>query len=81
MGIVGCYEAHFYCDCCKKFTEVTQIETRQEAIEVASRAVDGWLFRDDGTILCDVCKELENPDLIPEDKREGYEWNFDKSAE
>lgn len=79
MGMVGCYDAHFYCDCCKKFIEVTEFETRHEAIEGASKGEDGWLFRDDGTILCSVCKKLEDPDLIPEGKREGYEWNFDKS--
>ena len=33
MGMVGCYDAHFYCDCCNEFSQVAQVETYEEAIE------------------------------------------------
>lgn len=76
MGVVGCYTAHFYCDCCNEFAEVAQLETYEECLEAASKGVEGWLFRDDGIVLCDTCKTLVAPKLIPEEKREGGEWNW-----
>lgn len=76
MGMVGCYDAHFYCDCCNEFSQVAQVETYEEAIEAAQKGNGGWLFRADGVILCETCKDIENPTLIPENKREGSVWNW-----
>ncbi len=76
MGMVGCYDAHFYCDCCNEFSQVAQVETYEEAIEAAQKGNGGWLFRADGVILCETCKDIKNPTLIPENKREGSVWNW-----
>ena len=81
MGVVGCYTAHFYCDCCNDFAEVANVETYEECLEAASKGKDGWLMREDGVILCEVCKSLKVPELIPEEKREGIEWNWHKNKE
>ena len=80
MGIVGCYDAHFYCDCCNQFAQSEHVETYEEAINAMQEGEDGWLFRPDGVVLCSACKVLENPVLIPEDNREGGEWNWKTSA-
>ena len=73
MGMLGCYEAHFYCDCCNEFMECGEYPTLDETLENVKKF---WLLRTDGVILCEKCKEIENPTLIKEDKREGYEWNW-----
>lgn len=76
MGLVGGYVAHFYCDSCNTFAELGQVQTLEEALKAAAGGQGGWLFREDGVVLCEECKKLPNPPIIPEDDREGWEWNF-----
>ena len=78
MGMLGGYDAHFYCDCCKAFTEVNGIgvETYSDAIKIIRTH---WKLRPDGVVLCDKCKLLPNPPLISEEQREGTIWNRRKN--
>ncbi|WP_180062124.1 hypothetical protein [Acinetobacter sp. YH12120] len=73
MGMLGRYEAHFYCDCCNDFMEVGEYETRSETVKNVKKF---WLLRKDGVVLCEKCKEIENLTLIPEYSREGGAWNW-----
>lgn len=78
MGMIGCYDAHFYCDKCEAFAEVSNVQTYSEAIKAAQKGEGGWLLRSDGVVLCEECKVIKNPTLIPEDNREGGAWNWRK---
>jgi ferredoxin len=85
MGIVGGYDAHFYCDCCNDFCEVNGIglETYQDIIHLIKKDEDkkqSWLLRDDGVVLCGKCKTQNNPELIKESDREGSSWNIKKES-
>lgn len=79
MGMYGCYDAHFYCDKCNAFNEVSNVQTYSEAIKVMQKGE--WLLRSDGVVLCGECKEIETPVLIPEDEREGGAWNMWQQAQ
>lgn len=85
MGMVGGYDAHFYCDCCNDFCEVNGIgvETYQDAIHLMKKDEDkkqSWLLRDDGVVLCEKCKVQNSPEIIKEDDREGYIWTLKKEG-
>ena len=85
MGMVGGYDAHYYCDCCNDFCEVNGIgvETYQDAIHLMKKDEDkkqSWLLRDDGVVLCEKCKAQNNPEIMNEDDREGYVWTLKKEG-
>lgn len=72
MGMLGAYDAHFYCDVCKECTTSDQVHTAEEARTQVRE--EGWKFRRDGAILCPQHANDKTPALISEDKREGSDW-------
>ncbi|MCF4555224.1 hypothetical protein L1Z56_14390 [Acinetobacter baumannii] len=73
MGLVGGYDAHFYCDSCNAFSQGYG-QTKAEAIrDIRNR---GWVLKRDGLVLCEACKKRKNIAIIPEDDRNGCEWNI-----
>ncbi|MGC9655400.1 UNVERIFIED_CONTAM: hypothetical protein KWD66_14490 [Acinetobacter pittii] len=73
MGLVGGYDANFYCDSCNAFGQGYG-QTKAEAIrDIRNR---GWLLKRNGLVLCEICKSRKNIAITPEDDRNGCEWNI-----
>lgn len=73
MGLVGGYDAHFYCDSCNVFGQGYG-QTKAEAIRDIRN--HGWVLKRDGLVLCESCKNRKNIVIIPEGDRNGCEWNI-----
>lgn len=75
MGMLGIYNAHYYCDRCNKFQEIgDQVYSAREANK-AIRSL-GWILSRKGDVLCDDCAKKPKATLIlmPDDNREGSDW-------
>lgn len=75
MGMLGGYNAHYFCDCCNKFAEVNdQVYSAAQANKVI-RAMK-WILLPDGSVICDSCAAKPRGELvfIPEPDREGVWW-------
>lgn len=73
MGLVGGYDGHFYCDSCNEFGHGYG-QTKAEAIRNIRDS--GWLLKRNGVVLCKYCKDKKDIAIIPEDDRNGCEWNL-----
>ena len=69
--MIGAYDAHFYCDSCRKFEEASHVDTASQARAQMRRR--GWKFADDGHVFCPTCDPKTAP-LLPLSKQEGGLW-------
>lgn len=72
MGMLGMYDAHFYCDACQAFEQSEEVHTAAEARKQVKKI--GWKFKKDGSILCQKCSIDKSAAVMPEDARNGSDW-------
>ncbi len=70
MGMLGAYDAHFYCDCCGAFEQALDVNNAGQARSQMRKF--GWKLRPDGTTICKACP-TDKP-LLPEAEQQGGEW-------
>lgn len=81
MGLVACYHAIAYCDCCgKEIADIGQVETKLEALNILrdGGVLLGSIMPDnsglsEGVVVCPSCK-TEGKGVLEINKREGGDW-------